>query len=157
MNFVECHILSGMHREYNLSIVKVRPALRNLIKLRPSLHPLLEWHLKLIGSIYSCVQPGDELIDLNNPKQKVLTEILEINIERIERNAQGTYVSYPFVGKRSRQEPKIIMINPAISFGRPVISGTGIPTSVIASRFHALSPYAIWLRNMGGRKKKWKK
>lgn len=82
-------------------------------------------------------EAGDELIDLNNPEQKVLTEILEMNIERIERNTKGMYVFYPFVEKRSRQEPKIIMINPAISFGRPVISGTGIPTAVIASRFHA--------------------
>jgi uncharacterized protein (DUF433 family) len=82
-------------------------------------------------------EPGDELIDLNNPEQKVLTKILEINIERIERNTKGMYVFYPFVEKRSRQEPKIIMINPAISFGRPVISGTGISTAVIASRFHA--------------------
>jgi uncharacterized protein (DUF433 family) len=137
MNLVECHILSGMRREYNLSIVKVRPALRNLIKLYPSLHPLLDWHFETNRVNLFVREPGDELIDLNNPEQKVLAEILEINIERIERDTKGMYVFYPFVEKRSRQEPKIIMINPAISFGRPVISGTGIPTAVIASRFHA--------------------
>ncbi len=44
---------------------------------------------------------------------------------------------YPFVRERSASEPKFIVINPALGFGKPVIAGTGISTAVIASRFNA--------------------
>jgi uncharacterized protein (DUF433 family) len=79
----------------------------------------------------------EELVNLNDPDQRLLTKILEINMERIEVNKAGLFVFFPFVERRSRSEPKIIMIDPTISFGRPVIAGTGIPTAVIASRFQA--------------------
>ena len=58
-------------------------------------------------------------------------------MERIEPLDNGLFRFFPFVERRSSTEPKMIMINPAVSFGRPVIAGTGIPTAVIASRFHA--------------------
>jgi len=34
-------------------------------------------------------------------------------------------------------EPKLILMNPAVGFGKPVIAGTGIATAVVASRFNA--------------------
>lgn len=34
-------------------------------------------------------------------------------------------------------EPKTIVIDPQVSFGRPVLAGTGIPTAVIAERYIA--------------------
>jgi uncharacterized protein (DUF433 family) len=138
-----------MRREYKLSIVKVRAALRNLIRLHPSHHPLLDWQLETNRVNLFVRERGEELIDLNNPDQRIFTEIFEMNMERIERNANGMFVFFPFVEKRSRLEPKIIMINPAISFGRPVISGTGIPTAVIASRFHARESISELAREYG--------
>lgn len=137
MNLMECHMLSGMRREYKLSIGKVRSALLNLIRLHPSHHPLLDWQLETNRVNLFFRDDDAELVNLNKPEQRIFTEIFEINMERIEKNAKGMFVFFPFVEKRSRLEPKIIMINPAVSFGRPVIAGTGIPTSVIASRFHA--------------------
>ncbi len=56
---------------------------------------------------------------------------------------------FPFVEKRSSDEPRSIMISPAVSFGRPVISGTGIPTAVIASRFHARESVGDLAREYG--------
>jgi uncharacterized protein (DUF433 family) len=49
---------------------------------------------------------------------------------------------YPFTRKRAdRQsllaEPKLVMIDPEIQFGRPVLTGSGIPTLVIADRYKA--------------------
>jgi uncharacterized protein (DUF433 family) len=137
MNLMECHMLSGLRRDYNLRMLKLRPMLKNLAKLHPSQHPLLDRPLETNRISLFVRGRGKELVDLNNPDQAVIKEVLEINMERIERSSTGSLVFFPFVEKRSRLEPKIIMINPAISFGRPVISGTGIPTAVIASRFHA--------------------
>jgi uncharacterized protein (DUF433 family) len=58
-------------------------------------------------------------------------------LERIEREPNGIFQFFPFVRERSAKEPKLIVINPAIGFGKPVIAGTGISTAVIASRFNA--------------------
>jgi uncharacterized protein (DUF433 family) len=37
--------------------------------------------------------------------------------------------------ERTQNEPKLILINPAVGFGKPVIAG--ISTTVVASRFNA--------------------
>jgi uncharacterized protein (DUF433 family) len=42
---------------------------------------------------------------------------------------------FPFVEKRSAEEPRIISITPEVGFGKPVIKGTGISTAVISARF----------------------
>jgi uncharacterized protein (DUF433 family) len=44
---------------------------------------------------------------------------------------------YPFTRKREPDEPKIIVIDPYVSFGRPTITGTGIATSIVAERYKA--------------------
>ncbi len=44
---------------------------------------------------------------------------------------------FPFTRKGRTNDPKTIVIDPTISFGRPVLTGTGIATDLIASRFKA--------------------
>jgi len=45
---------------------------------------------------------------------------------------------FPFVHPdRAKDDPKVIVIDPDISFGRPVIVGTRIPTSILAERYQA--------------------
>ena len=43
----------------------------------------------------------------------------------------------PFTRKRTLDEPKVIVIDPRLSFGRPVLAGTCIPTAIIAERYKA--------------------
>jgi uncharacterized protein (DUF433 family) len=35
------------------------------------------------------------------------------------------------------EEPKLVLIDPRISFGKPILVGVGVPTSVVADRFDA--------------------
>jgi len=44
---------------------------------------------------------------------------------------------YPFTRKRDANEPRVIVIDPRRSFGRPVLVGTGIPTAIVAERYKA--------------------
>jgi uncharacterized protein (DUF433 family) len=149
VNLIECHMLSGMRREYNLRILKVRNALLNLAKVSPSKHPLIDQQLETDRVDLFFRDPRRDLINLNNPDQRGFQEMLEMNMERISRTSGGLFMLFPFVEKRSRIEPKIIMINPAVSFGRPVISGTGIPTAILASRFHARESISELAREYG--------
>ena len=135
VNLMECHMLSAMRSTYNLRLPKVRKALRTLADMSPSPHPLVDKPLETDSVDVFIREHGDELLNLNNPQQRNFKEIFNIYMQRIERGPNGMSF-FPFVEERSISEPKIIMLNPEISFGRPVISGTGIPTAVIASRFH---------------------
>ncbi len=137
MNLMECHMLSAMRTRYNLRLPKVRKALKTLATIFPSPHPLIDKTLETDRVDIFIREYHNELVNLTRPGQFGFREILDMYIQRIERGPDGTLAFFPFVEKRSPDEPKLIMINPAISFGRPVISGTGISTAAIACRFHA--------------------
>ena len=137
MNLMECHMLSSMRTNYNLRLPKVRKALKTLVRLFPSPHPLVDRDFETDDVDVFIRKHGNELVNLNKPDQLGIREVLELHMKRIERSPAGVPMFFPFIEKRSADEPKSIMISPAISFGRPVIAGTGIATAVIASRFHA--------------------
>ncbi|MFQ5925967.1 MAG: DUF433 domain-containing protein [Terriglobia bacterium] len=60
------------------------------------------------------------------------------HLRRIERDPAGFAVRlFPFTRKRELEEPKVVVIDPYVSFGRPVLVGTGIATAVIAERYKA--------------------
>jgi uncharacterized protein (DUF433 family) len=59
-------------------------------------------------------------------------------LNRVERDPAGIPVKlYLFTRSRQVDEPKVVAIDPFVSFGRPVLVGTGIPTAVIADRYKA--------------------
>jgi uncharacterized protein (DUF433 family) len=149
MNLMECHMLSGMRKHYNLRLPKVRSALRTLARMYPSPYPLIDKQLETDSVDVFIREHGNELLNLNRPEQRGFRQILETHIQRIEKSPDGMLSFFPFVEKRSPDEPRMIMINPAVSFGRPVISGTAIPTAVIASRFHAREPLSDLAREYG--------
>ena len=53
--------------------------------------------------------------------------------KRIEYNDDGAPIRfYPFTRGYGREDPKLVVIDPAVKFGRPVIAGTGVPTGTVA-------------------------
>jgi uncharacterized protein (DUF433 family) len=148
INLMECHMLSILRSKYNLRLPKVRKALGTLANMYPSAHPLIDRPLETDSVDVFIREHGNELLNLNRPLQRNFKQIFDIYMQRIELGPNGMSF-FPFVEQRSLSEPKIIMINPGISFGRPVISGTGIPTEVIASRFHARDSVSELAREYG--------
>src|SRR5258708_12686253 len=138
MNLMECHMLSSMRAQYNLPVPKVRKALKTLARLFPSPHPLVDTKFETNEVDVFIRNLGNELLNLNKPDQMGFRQVLELHMKRIERSSAGVPMFFPFIEKRSADEPKSIMISPAISFVRPVIAVTGIATAVVASRFHTL-------------------
>jgi uncharacterized protein (DUF433 family) len=64
--------------------------------------------------------------------------VLRDYLSRIERDATGVPIKlYLFTRTRSADEPKVIAMDPYLSFGRPVLEGTGITTAIIAERYKA--------------------
>jgi uncharacterized protein (DUF433 family) len=62
----------------------------------------------------------------------------DASLRRIERDSSGKVIRlYPYTRIETGHEPCVVMIDPLVSFGRPVLTGTGSPTSVVAERFTA--------------------
>jgi len=137
MNLVEVHVLDGIRREHNIPLDKVRIAVHYVSRKFPSKHPLADLQFETDG-IDLFIQKFDELINISQDGQLAMRALLQAHLRRIERDSAGIPVKlYPFTRKRDPQEPKAVVIDPQVSFGRPVLAGTGIATSVIAERYKA--------------------
>ncbi|MEW6543950.1 MAG: DUF433 domain-containing protein [Nitrospirota bacterium] len=141
MNLVEVHVLDAIRRKHNIPLEKVRIAVRYLSKEFPSRHPLADQEFETDG-LDLFVKKFSQLINVSQAGQLAVREVLQAHLQRIERDQAGIPVKlYPFTRKRDpqelKEEPKAVVIDPRVSFGRPVLAGTGIPTAVIAERYKA--------------------
>ena len=137
LNLLECHMLASLRTIYDLRLPKIRQALVHLNKTTGFKHPLIEQPL-LTDRIDLLISEMDRFVNLSRGGHLAIPGIVEAHLERVEYDKPlGVFKFYPFVRERSATEPKFIVINPALGFGKPVIAGTGISTAVIASRFNA--------------------
>ncbi|MDP1768939.1 MAG: DUF433 domain-containing protein [Nitrospirota bacterium] len=138
MNLVEIHVLDAIRRQHDIPLEKVRTAMNYLSKQFPSRHPLADQEFVTDG-LNLFIKKFSQLINISQEGQLAIQEVLQAHLHRIERDLKGIPVRlYPFTRKRDLQEePRAVVIDPQVSFGRPVLAGTGIPTAVIAERYKA--------------------
>ena len=136
-NLAEAHILKAMRKTHQLSFQKIRKALSELSQIRKTDHPLLDESFETDG-ISLCIREEDQIINLSKSRQREFLEFVSLYLNRIGRDSNGVATQlYPFITRDDENEPKHISISPKVSFGRPVLVGTGVSTSVIAGRFAA--------------------
>lgn len=138
MNLVEIHVLDAIRRKHDIPLEKVRTAVNYLTKQFPSRHPLADQEFVTDG-LNLFIKKFSRLINISQEGQLAIQEVLQAHLHRIERDLHGIPVRlFPFTRKRDLQEePRAVVIDPQVSFGRPVLVGTGIPTAVIAERYKA--------------------
>ncbi len=141
MNLVEIHVLDAIRRKHHIPLDKVRTALIFLKRKFPSPHPLAELPFETDGLDLFITKFG-QLINVSQDGQLAMQEIMRAHLHRIERDVRGIPIKlFPFTRKRDIDEfpkdPRVIVIDPYMSFGRPSLEGTGIPTAIIAERYKA--------------------
>jgi uncharacterized protein (DUF433 family) len=137
INLVEAHVLDAIRREHDVSLAKIRLAVSFLRRDLGSSHPLADQRMETDGCDLF-VRKFGQLINISREGQLAMRQLLEAHLQRIERDLSGAALRlYPFTRKRDDPEPKYVVMDPYVSFGRPVLAGTGIPTSVIADRYKA--------------------
>jgi len=135
VNLVEAHVLGAIRREHRIPLHKVRSALRFVTSSYHAEHPLANQQFETDGLDLFVEKLGD-LINVSQEGQFAIRTLLEAHLRRIDRDSHGLAVRlYPFTRTGLADEPRIIVIDPLVSFGRPVLVGTGIATSVIAERY----------------------
>ena len=137
-NLVEIHVLWAIRREHEIPLKKVRRAIDFLVEKFGAEHPLATHRFETNG-VHLFVSKVGDLINASLEGQLAMRELLATHLRRVEWGKGGSAVRlYPFTrNEASDQEPKAVMIDPRIAFGRPVLTGTGIPTGIIAERFKA--------------------
>lgn len=142
-NLLELHAIRGLRRNHDLQMRGIRVAVETLHALFPSPHPLLDRRMQTDGLRLFTEHRGG-LVDLTHRGQMALREVFEAHLKRIEYDEQGVATRFfPFsrpIGHRDVHEdaqPRTVVINPRVAFGRPVLIGTRIPTVEIFERFVA--------------------
>ena len=137
VNLVESHVLDAIRSRYNVGLPAVRRAILFLRQQLNSQHPLADQKFETDGKDLFIRKLG-ELIAVSKGGQKAMPEVLDAYLQRIEWDLQGLATRlYPFTRQRELVQPKVVMIDPRVSFGRPVLAGTGIRTELIAERYKA--------------------
>jgi uncharacterized protein (DUF433 family) len=136
-NLAEAHVLRAMRRNHKLSMQGIRKALLELKQMRNTAHPLLDESFSTDG-VNLCIYEEDKIVNLSKKLQTEIREFVALYLQRIKRDsARRAATLYPFIVHEGADEPRHISISPTISFGRPVLAGTGVSTALIAGRFAA--------------------
>ena len=137
VNLVELHVLDAIRREHGVHLSRVRQALDYLQRRFPSKHPLADQIMETDGRDLFIERYG-ALINVSREGQLGMRKLLDAHLKRIDRDAKGVPIRlYLFTRKRDVDEPKTVVIDPRVAFGRPVLAHSGIPTAVIAERYKA--------------------
>lgn len=142
LNLVEAHVLAAIRRQYGVRLPKVRIALQYVRREFRLKRPLVEQAFQTDG-LDLFVDRYGHMINASREGQQAMKEILELYLQRIDRDPAGLPVRlYPFTrisafATAPASDPRLIVMTPAVSFGRPVIAGTGIPVSAVYDRYRA--------------------
>jgi uncharacterized protein (DUF433 family) len=142
INLVEAHVLAAIRRRHGVKLPKVRNALDYVKRQFKLERPLIDQTFQADG-LDLFVERYGYLITASREGQRAMKEIINLYLKRIERDAAGLPIKlYPFTRDTEsdaapKSDPRVVVINPAVSFGRPVIAGTGIPVSSIYERYKA--------------------
>ncbi len=136
----EAHVLEAIRQQHDIPLKKVRRAVALLERQFGSRHPLADDQFETDG-LDLFIQHAGLFINVTQPGQLAIREFVQAYLNRVERDPQGIPIRlYPFTRKRELDEPRAVVIDPFVSFGRPVLAGTGISTAVVAERFKAGEP-----------------
>ena len=136
-NLVESFVMKGLRQEHKLSMQNIRRAVGELRRLYPDLtHPLAQLDLAVLNrDLYA--DRGGLLVDASRGGQLGMRRVLELYLARVEKNVTGAARLFPFTRPQLEDSPRMVVIDPRIAFGRPVIANTSIPTAVLHDRWKA--------------------
>lgn len=137
-NLVEAYVLTSIRRKHNIPLPKVRSGLAFLERRLGTRRPLIEQEFATDG-VSLFVEHLGQVVNISSEGQVEMKELIQAYLRRIERDAKGVPVKlFPFMRTHPLEDqPRTVEIDPRVSFGRPVVAGTAIPTAVLAEQFKA--------------------
>lgn len=132
INLVESHVLVALRRRYHVPMRQILKAVEWLKETRGVGHPLAEIDLETDGREVFIRELGHP-VSASRKGQMGIDVILSRYLKRIERDPENLPIRfYPLTYETT---PKLIVMDPAVAFGRPVIKGTRITTPMVFERY----------------------
>jgi uncharacterized protein (DUF433 family) len=155
-NLVELYVIKGLYEIHGVKLPAIRNAVEYLLETKESRHPLADYELKTDGR-YIFFWQGGEYMNMSLRGQGGLGPILDSYLRRIDRDEQGiARVLHPFLRSKEmediregKEHQKIVSINPRVCFGMPVLAGSRITTSILASRYLGGDSVPVIARSYG--------
>lgn len=136
-NLVEAHVLRALRTKHEVPLKHVRPALAYAERELGIQRLLLSEEMQTAGGDIFLDHLG-QLVNLSKSGQLAVKELLSAHLQRVERDSHAIPIRlYPFLGRPGEREDRPVVIDPAVSFGRPTITGSGVQTSVLVQRIDA--------------------
>ena len=142
-NMIELHVLAALRHVHGVRMRVIRNALDYLQTELGVSRPLIDEQMHTDGRTI-LVRRLEQLIDAGHNGQTSRLELLDVHLDRIERNPSGIATRlFLFTRKSPRDrhaaelQPRLISIDPAVAFGRAVIAGSRVSTAEVADRYKA--------------------
>lgn len=138
-NLVECYVLESLRNIHEIGLRTIRRDIEDLRQYKPSKYPLAEYQLNTRGNSIYLEDDGDQLLNLTKGRQPAFG-FMRGYIKRVERDiGGGTMRLFPFMRKRDianpASAPRVVVIDPAVSFGMPVLVDSRISSAFLLSRY----------------------
>lgn len=139
-NMCELHLLGVIRRHHRVQLPQVRKAVTYMQRKLGEDRPLLSRQLRTNG-IDLFVESAGQLLNVSKEGQQALRDDFERALSRVDFNRQGDAIRlFPFTKPTTysnEEQPRVVVIDPQRSFGRPVVIGAYVRTEVIKDRFLA--------------------
>jgi uncharacterized protein (DUF433 family) len=137
INLVEAHVLASMRKDHEVEMRKCRAAITYVENELAVDHPLARQTFHTDG-IDLFVEKFGKLINASAKGQVALRDAIKQGLSRVGYKDGIAARLFPLLrASGDADQPKLVVIDPRIAFGRPVLSGTAIPVEEIAQRFQA--------------------
>ncbi len=148
VNLVEAHVLRSMRKVHLVRMQHIREAIDFVANRLGVERPLATYNFETAGRALFVRQYG-ELIDLSQKEQMLLSKELDFHLTRIERSVDKLAQKLYPITRQAYLNSKIIVINPRVSHGRPIIENLGVSTDIIVDRWRAGDPFEVLKRDYG--------
>jgi len=136
-NLIEAHVLRSFRTDHDVSLKALRQAL-DYAERELRIDRLLLRKELCTDAGHVFLDRYGLLINLSASGQLAIRRLLAQHLRRVEWDEWKFPVRlYPFLSAGTPTEARPIAIDPAVSFGRPVVARLGISTAVLAERVDA--------------------
>jgi uncharacterized protein (DUF433 family) len=156
-NLVECFVLQSLRNTHGISMKSIRHSVGQLRHEVPSKYPLADYQMSTAkGRVYMELD-GDTnmLVNLSSASgQRAFMDILAPFLRRVERSPKGISEKlFPFTRREHQKAPdkapSVVVIDPRIAFGKPVLVDSRISTAFLLSRRRGGTSIANLARDYG--------
>ena len=138
INLVELFVLAAIRRTHSVGLPQVRRAVAFLKRQFPTAHHPLADHAFQTNGVDLFVEKFGEILNISRDGQIEMKELIRAHLRCVERDPKGIPMKLYLVPRKGLTAARsVVVIDPRVGFGRPVLDGTGIRTEVLIERFSA--------------------